>query len=367
MVEDWKLCQQEEISIAAIDVTCGEVYINPAAKLSKKELRFVMAHELLHAGLCHQERCQGRDPYLWNVACDFVINGWLREMQIGDMPQQGLLYDEKYKDWSAERIYDELIRSLRKNSKLATLRGYGQGDILTKRRGKAVDIAGGMSLDEFCRSALAQGLEYHQSRKRGYIPAGLIEEIRALSMPPIPWDVQLARWMDGFIPPLEKRHTYVRPSRRQGATPEIPRPRYVNMVIDEKARTFGVVIDTSGSMSHQMLGMALGSIASYAAARDVPCVRVVFCDASAYDAGYMTAEEIAGRVEVKGRGGTRLQPGVDLLENAKDFPKDGPILLITDGMIEDKLAVHHEHAFLLPAGSHLPFHAKGKVFYFAER
>ena len=28
------------------------------------------------------------------------------------------------------------------------------------------------------------------------LPAGLIEEIRALAMPPIPWDVKLARWFD---------------------------------------------------------------------------------------------------------------------------------------------------------------------------
>jgi hypothetical protein len=33
---------------------------------------------------------------------------------------------------------------------------------------------------------------------------------------------------------------------------------------------------------------------------------------------------------VRGRGGTILQPGVDLLQRAPDFPPDGPILIITD-------------------------------------
>lgn len=69
---------------------------------------------------------------------------------------------------------------------------------------------------------------------------------------------------------------------------------------------FGVVVDTSGSMSPELLGMALGSIASYGAAREVPLVRVIFCDARAYDAGYLAPEEIAGRVQVKGRGGGRF-------------------------------------------------------------
>jgi len=52
---------------------------------------------------------------------------------------------------------------------------------------------------------------------------------------------------------------------------------------------------------------------------------------------------------------TKLQPGIDLLRDAKDFPKDGSILIITDGMIEDKLHISRDHAFLLPAGGHLHF------------
>jgi predicted metal-dependent peptidase len=67
---------------------------------------------------------------------------------------------------------------------------------------------------------------------------------------------------------------------------------------------------------------------------------------------------------VKGRGGTILQPAVDLLENAKDFPKNAPILIITDSYIESDLKVRHEHAFLIPEGKRLPFRPKGKVFYF---
>lgn len=104
-----------------------------------------------------------------------------------------------------------------------------------------------------------------------------------------------------------------------------------------RAGRFGVVVDTSGSMSAKQIGMALGSIASYAAAKDVPFVRIIFCDAKATDAGYLAPEDIAGRVKVTGRGGTILQPGVDCLEQANDFPKDGPILIITDGEIENDL------------------------------
>lgn len=372
VIDNYEYCIREEIQIAAVDAELGEIYVNPAAGLDSEELRFVLAHEYLHAGLQHHLRCQGRDPYLWNAACDFVINGWLAEMEIGKMPEQGLLYDESLKGLSAESIYDMLLTDIKKYLKLGTFCGYGKGDILKDRAGRSGGYTGGkvrkmgegLTMDEFCRRALAQGLTYHQSSGRGLIPAGLIEEIRALAMPPIPWDVELARWFEKYFPALEPKRTYARPSRRQGATPDIPRPRYVKDECKDNARTFGVVLDTSGSMSAKMIGKALGSIASYASAREVPYARVVFCDAGAYDAGYLAPEEIAGQVEVKGRGGTKLQPAVDVLEHAKDFPPNGPILIITDGAIEDKMYIRHKHAFLIPKGNRLPFRAKGEVFYF---
>lgn len=366
IIEDYRLCAQNEIHIAAIDVTAGEIYINPAIKLTEQEWRFILAHEYLHAGLQHHERCQGRDHYLWNVACDYVINGWLHEMQIGQIPTEGLLYDESLKGFSAEAIYDIIQKDLRKYSKMSTFRGYGQGDIIKKGTSGFGDNHTNITLDDFYRNALMQGLEYHSSHNRGFIPAGLIEEIKALAMPPIPWDVELANWFDCHFAPLERHRTYARPSRRQNSTPDIPRPRYCYEDIPADSRTFGVVVDTSGSMSTKQIGMALGSIASYAAAKDVPFARVVFCDAQAYDAGYLAPEDIAGRVNVKGRGGTVLQPGIDLLESAKDFPGTGPILIITDGYIEEQLHIKHEHAFLLPQGNRLPFKARGQVFYFKE-
>jgi predicted metal-dependent peptidase len=132
--------------------------------------------------------------------------------------------------------------------------------------------------------------------------------------------------------------------------------------IDEDAlRTFAVVLDTSGSMDRQILGKALGAIASYSIAREVEAVRLVFCDAAPYDEGYVRPEDVAGRVRIKGRGGTVLQPGFDLLDDSRDFPKDGPVLIITDGMC-DVLRVRRDHAFLVPAGNGLPFPPKGPVF-----
>ncbi|GCL35069.1 hypothetical protein SR1949_01610 [Sphaerospermopsis reniformis] len=361
IIEDPLICQRLEISVAAIDVENQQIFINPAGGLTNEEYRFVMAHELLHAGLRHDTRRQGREPYLWNVACDYVINSWLIEMGVGELPQVGALYDPDLKNLSAESIYDRIVKDLRLYRKLATLRGIGQCDILEPQRADWWTYGDGVALDEFYRRCLSQGLAYHQEQNRGFLPAGLIEEIRALSYPPIPWDVELAKWFDNYFSPLIKVRSYSRPSRRQSATPDIPRPCYVPDSNHEEGRTFGVVLDTSGSMERELLGKALGAIASYSISHDVSLVRVVFCDAFAYDQGYLTPESLADRVQVKGRGGTVLQPGIDLLEKADDFPKNGPLLIITDGYC-DNLHIRREHAFLIPVGRYLPFVPKGQVF-----
>jgi predicted metal-dependent peptidase len=126
-------------------------------------------------------------------------------------------------------------------------------------------------------------------------------------------------------------------------------------------RTFAVILDTSGSMDRLLLAKALGTIASYSIARDVEWIRVIFCDAAAYDQGYLECESLLKEVKVRGRGGTVLQPAINQLVKAEDFPKDGPVLIITDGAC-DRLTIPFPHAFLLPQGRSLPFAPKGKVF-----
>jgi predicted metal-dependent peptidase len=361
IIEDTQICHRLSISVAAVNAERREIFMNPAAGLDERECRFVMAHELLHVGLRHHARCQGRDPFLWNISCDYVINAWLVEMGVGTMPRMGLLYDASLKGESAEAIYDRIVTDMRRYRKLGTLRGFGLGDMLEPETPDWWSRGDGMDLDEFYRRALSQGLSYHQDGGRGFLPAGLVEEIRALSQPPIPWDVELAQWFDRHFAPPEKIRSYARISRRQSATPDIPRPRWVYAPGALDGRTFGVLLDTSGSMDRSLLAKALGTIASYSIARDVPAARVVFCDADAYDQGYMPPDAIADRVQVRGRGGTVLQPGIDLLESATDFPQDGPLLIITDGQC-DRLHIRREHAFLLPEGRYLPFVPRGEVF-----
>lgn len=126
------------------------------------------------------------------------------------------------------------------------------------------------------------GLSLHDQLGHSMLPAGLVAEIRALVHPPLTWDVALARWFDEHFPAVERQRSYARPSRRQAANPAVPMSGYRRPEEAVARRTFGVVLDTSGSVTHELLGRALGAVASYAAAR-----------------------------------GTWLQPGIDLLGRAR--------------------------------------------------
>lgn len=115
-------------------------------------------------------------------------------------------------------------------------------------------------------------------------------------------------------------------------------------------------------MDRALLAAALGIIASYSAVWDVNWVRVVFCDEVSYDQGYKETAEIAVSVKVRGRGGTVLQPKVELLETARDFPKDAPLLVISDCECDRLNFYGVDHALLVLRGKSLPFPPKGPIF-----
>ena len=202
------------VGIAAVSCHMAEIYINPYAGLRTEEWRFVLAHEFLHAALQHAERLNGRHPLLWNIACDFVINDWLLEMHVGCMPN-GALYDAQFHGLSAEAVYDRLLPELRRYEKLRS------GDLVYGQDGTAQNAA---QMDDFYRRALQRGLQYHESSSRGFLPAGLIEEIHALFVPPIAWDVRLGTWFVQHFPTEQLHRSYSRIGRRQSAAPDIPRP-----------------------------------------------------------------------------------------------------------------------------------------------
>lgn len=358
IVESIEAARQRQVDVGMIDLSEKKVYLNPLAGLSKDEWVWVLAHEYLHAGLNHGRRQDGRDGPLWNVACDFAINDWLDRLRLGQRPSIGVLFDSQFRGWSAERIYEHITTRIRTYRKWSTFAGFQKQDFRGHMDGQDTDA------ERYCREALVQGFFKHQSVCRGLFPADMEEAIRALQQPVLPWNVLLGQWMDLHVAFPERRRTYMRQSRRQSAAPDTPLPRQViREEFKSNAHTFGVVLDTSGSMSRTLLAKCLGVITQYALSHEVPGVRIVFCDAQPYDIGYVSPDDLLSQpLLVKGRGGTELASAVKHLHAAEDFPDDAPILILTDGFT-DVFEVPRNHAYVLPRGHRLPFTSKGDVFY----
>ena len=316
------LCERMDIAVAAVNGNLMEMYFHPKWNLTQPELLFVYVHELLHVALMHHSRAQGRDHELWNIACDFVINGWLVEMGVGQMPTIGALYDPRLAGMSAETVYDLIVKEPKPYLKLRGFRGK-LGDVLLDAPNRRIYKDDVTTIDDLIHRCMATGMA---CQGRGTVPAGLLEEIRSLySLLRFLGMLPLPRWMDAHVPALrDPLRTYARASRRQASTPDIPRPaRYIPQEWKD-AHTFGVVLDTSGSMDRELLGRALGAIASYAEARDVTAVRLVLCDAAPYDRGIVEPSELRGIYSVQGRGGTVLAARDQFPIGSRGFSAERP-------------------------------------------
>lgn len=85
-------------------------------ELPIEHLKFSILHEILHCVMRHPSRRGNRDPEIWNIATDLIVNGIL---VFGEALEHmsWIVLDKKYygkapdgADWTAEKIYDDLIK-----------------------------------------------------------------------------------------------------------------------------------------------------------------------------------------------------------------------------------------------------------------
>ena len=86
---------------------------NFVAAMSDGECVFGMGHEILHCVYDHfdVDRRGDRDPRLWNIANDYVINADLIDANIGEQIKLvDICFDWKYRGMVSEEIYDDLFK-----------------------------------------------------------------------------------------------------------------------------------------------------------------------------------------------------------------------------------------------------------------
>ena len=100
--------ENKDIPTAGTD---GEtIYYNPEylESLSIEEQTFVFAHEVCHIAFNHILRSEGKDPELWNIATDGVINQFLKRDGL-KMAKGGVDIAEAI-NYDSEQLYEKLLQ-----------------------------------------------------------------------------------------------------------------------------------------------------------------------------------------------------------------------------------------------------------------
>ena len=310
------------------------IYVNPdfCSDLKTNEIAFVFAHELMHCILGHIDRRGTRDPDLWNQAIDYATNLMLVELGL-TMPKMGL-FNRKYRGMTAEDIYrqiqdDTKNQSGKKNRQEGTGASPSQGWDLHispgDPRGQAVRAKEFPTGEERKRLRITL-TKTMASKLRGVAPGLFEQEISQARGGDVPWRTLVSRFFTGLrqddyrIFPPNKKHLW-----RGVYLPSIgtPGPSHI-----------AVAVDTSGSMSDEVLGQILGEIDKL---RSVTNCRLTLiqCDAEVQKVEEFEAtdETQFERYQFYGRGGTAFKPVFNWIAEkaANSFFQLDALIYLTDG------------------------------------
>jgi predicted metal-dependent peptidase len=295
------------------------------AGLTPAHRDFVVAHEVAHVALRHIRRIGSRDPALWNVAADIVVNGLLIQMGLKLAP--GGLRDTELEHLRVEDVYARLGKLQDKHKrKLGRKEGAKLRDLLVSEsrapgEGKqpAAGKAQGLS-DATWRTVLQRAavLQRMHDQRCGTSSLGASLEIGELMSPQLDWRTLLWRFL------VQTPTDYMGWDRRF-----IHRGLYLD-ALEGQSLTVAVCIDTSGSVNAQMLRDFMSELQGILRAYPHVRMKVYFADAALY--GPWWVEPDGAFPKAQGGGGTDFQPFFAAV--AEDVYGDDPVDLLvyqTDG------------------------------------
>jgi predicted metal-dependent peptidase len=320
---------------------------------------------VLHPGLLHFDRIQGRNPKIWNIANDHAINiiikGMIQDNTIA-VPKDATL-DPKYDGMSSEEIYDDLMKDTvmiqlvqqatqgqpgqgqgqpqqgkGKGQPQPGKGGQGQSNPLADRlfgdmRSDLSDSEDGKKAEKGDKGAenrintdwkislVAAAQNHKQQKGRGNLPAGLVRLIDELVNPKVHWLEQLSRWVGENG--RRNDYSYSRPSRRSESVGQ-----YLPSLRKWGIADVAVLMDTSGSISMDQLKRGVSEVQGVC--EDLGCaIRAMVVDADLHDDMKIDdALELAQRLS--GGGGSDFRPAFQKLE---EDGFEGIALCFTDGDI----------------------------------
>ncbi len=182
----------------------------------------------------------------------------------------------------------------------------------------------GQTGEKLVAREVARRIREH-SRVRGDLPAGWQRWADEVLDPVVSWQRVLSSMLRRGVADVAGRvdFSYRRPSRRASAVPDVVLPS-----LRQPIPQVAMVLDTSGSMSDQMLSQALAEVSAVLRGLGVGRrhLRVVCCDAEAYE-----AQRVLDAREVRLLGGGGTDMGVGLAAAAELKPRPDLLIVLTDG------------------------------------
>lgn len=320
----------EDIPIAATDGKTLFFHPRSYGDLPAAQRDAVFLHELLHAALLHPMRRGIRDPELFNIAADIVVNGMVGCYESLALPN-GAFRNTDLEHLSVEEIYEILQKQSHDQRPTLTL-----VDLLTQPlvsepvNGEGIDQEAGITaVDEWHSLHDRQDLEAHwkqaiqqaevlaRSQGKGDLPAGLLRHLDEVAEPQLDWRSQLWRFL------VRTPNDYCGFDRRffhQGL--------YLDHLEGESVEVF-CCIDTSGSVGPEELRLFLAELKGILAAYPMLRCLLWYADASCYG-----PYELTNDIKIpppKGGGGTDFRPFFRKVSKLWTGEKESVCIYLTDG------------------------------------
>ena len=281
------------------DVNGTVIRYNPEFLEKQTVLQFagLMAHECWHVAFQHLSRRGNRDPVIWNVAGDYIINHLLTKAGF-EIPVGGLL-DKKYGDeWSTDGVYEDLIKE-KKDFDTGTL-------MLDIREDEFQDSKKGPTLDSAITNIIVRAKTQAQvaGKAAGEIPNEILRIIDELLNPKLPWPVILNRFLDQRT---REEYSWARRNRRY-------RDDYMPSLHSYGLGHLTFAIDTSGSIDDDELQEMLSEIKGVQQIFNPEHMTIIDCDSVIHSVYEIDQNTDIMSLNFNGGGGTRFQPVLDYVE-----------------------------------------------------
>ena len=283
-----------------IDTACTDgkdIFFNKLflESLNSSEQNALMLHEVLHIALLHVQRRQSRDPMIWNIAADIVVNDLILRNTSFKLPKDAII-NNSYKDKSVEYIYEALLK--KNKYKKYSLHISDLGQSVSKFSEEEEQEIAGYWKDKI--QVLKNSDLGDENSSQGNLPAGISQEIEVILEPEVDWRHALWRYV-GKTPAdfddLDRRFLY--------------RGLYLEGLLTE-ALEVSVCIDTSGSISPSLLDQFLGELKGIL--RSYPHVKCDLFFADTEVDGPYEIHSIEELPPVTGFGGTSFVPFFNYLK-----------------------------------------------------